>query len=116
MGSHGAFNIVYIKPNIDDKTVTLNTRVLTNMNADFDGDQINIYRPFGAYIEYIFRQLSSIYLYIDTRTGKVNKGMLPRKDEIAIINELFSLPDKQPIREDGQPDRNVKVAHSGIIE
>jgi DNA-directed RNA polymerase beta' subunit len=116
MGSHGAFNIVYIKPNIDDKTVTLNTRVLTNMNADFDGDQINIYRPFGAYIEYIFRQLSSIYLYIDTRTGKVNKGMLPRKDEIAIINELFSLPDKQPIREDGQPDRSVKVAHSGIIE
>lgn len=116
MGSHGAFNIVYIKPNIDDKTVTLNTRVLTNMNADFDGDQINIYRPFGASIEYIFRQLSSIYLYIDTRTGKVNKGMLPRKDEIAIINELFSLSDKQPIREDGQPDSSIKVAHSGIIE
>lgn len=116
MGSHGAYNIVYIKPNIDDKTITLNTRVLTNMNADFDGDQINIYRPFGASIEYIFRQLSSIYLYIDTRTGKVNKGMLPRKDEIAIINELFSLPDKQPIREDGQPDHSVKVAHSGIIE
>ena len=116
MGSHGTFNIVYIKPNIDDKTVTLNTRVLTNMNADFDGDQINIYRPFGASIEYIFRQLSSIYLYIDTRTGKVNKGMLPRKDEIAIINELFSLPDKQPIREDGQPDSSIEVAHSGIIE
>ncbi len=115
MGSHGSFNIVYIKPNIDDKTVTLNTRVLTNMNADFDGDQINIYRPFGASIEYIFRQLSSIYLYMDTRTGKVNKGMLPRKDEIAIINELFTLPDKQPIREDGQPDSSVKVAHSGII-
>ena len=115
MGSHGSFNIVYIKPNIDDKTVTLNTRVLTNMNADFDGDQINIYRPFGASIEYIFRQLSSIYLYMDTRTGKVNKGMLPRKDEIAIINELFTLPDKQPIREDGQPDNSVEVAHSGII-
>ena len=115
MGSHGSFNIVYIKPNIDDKTVTLNTRVLTNMNADFDGDQINIYRPFGASIEYIFRQLSSIYLYMDTRTGKVNKGMLPRKDEIAIINELFTLPDKQPIREDGQPDSSVEVAHSGII-
>ena len=116
MGSHGSFNIVYIKPNIDDKTVTLNTRVLTNMNADFDGDQINIYRPFGASIEYIFRQLSSIYLYIDTRTGKVNKGMLPRKDEIAIINELFSLPDKQPIREDGQPDTSVEVSINGIIE
>ena len=116
MGSHGAYNIVYIKPNIDDKTITLNTRVLTNMNADFDGDQINIYRPFGASIEYIFRQLSSLYLYIDVRTGKVNKGMLPRKDEIAIINELFTLPDKQPIREDGQPDTSVKVAHSGIIE
>ena len=116
MGSHGSFNIVYIKPNIDDKTVTLNTRVLTNMNADFDGDQINIYRPFGASIEYIFRQLSSIYLYIDTRTGKVNKGMLPRKDEIAIINELFTLSDKQPIREDGQPDNTVEVAKCGIIE
>lgn len=116
MGSHGAFNIAYIKPNIDDKTVTLNTRVLTNMNADFDGDQINIYRPFGASIEYIFRQLSSVYLYIDTRTGKVNKGMLPRKDEIAIINELFTLSDKQPIREDGQPDTSVEVANCGIIE
>ena len=116
MGSHGAFNIAYIKPNIDDKTVTLNTRVLTNMNADFDGDQINIYRPFGASIEYIFRQLSSVYLYIDTRTGKVNKGMLPRKDEIAIINELFTLSDKQPIREDGQPDTSVEVAKCGIIE
>jgi len=116
MGSHGAFNIAYIKPNIDDKTVTLNTRVLTNMNADFDGDQINIYRPFGASIEYIFRQLSSVYLYIDTRTGKVNKGMLPRKDEIAIINELFTLSDKQPIREDGQPDSSVEVAQCGIIE
>ena len=42
--------------------------------------------------------------------------MLPRKDEIAIINELFSLSDKQPIREDGQPDSSIKVAHSGIIE
>jgi hypothetical protein len=115
MGSHGAFNIAYIKPNIDDKTVTLNTRVLTNMNADFDGDQINIYRPFGASIEYIFRQLSSAYLYIDTRTGKVNKGMLPRKDEIAIINELFTLSDKQPIREDGQPDSSIEVAKCGII-
>jgi hypothetical protein len=56
-----------------------------------------------------------VYLYIDTRTGKVNKGMLPRKDEIAIINELFTLSDKQPIREDGQPDDTIQVAHSGVI-
>ena len=36
-----AMKIARIKPNINDKTIRLNTAVIHTMAADFDGDKIN---------------------------------------------------------------------------
>ena len=104
-GSHNEFIIKGIKKSISDKTVTINTRILTTMNADFDGDQINIYRILGGYIKDFHQALDPIVNhYIDGRTGYVNKALLPSKDEIAVANEIFTLPDKIPLGTNGLPD------------
>lgn len=117
VGSHGNFRIVAIKSNIDDKTLTINTRVLATMNADFDGDQVNIYRPMGASIRAIGTALDPItQYYIDGRTGYVNNAMLPAKDEVAVINELFTLTDKKPLTIEGLPDDSYETAQNYIIE
>jgi hypothetical protein len=41
----GSFNtaiVAGIKPDINDKTMTINTRIIKTMNADFDGDALNL--------------------------------------------------------------------------
>ena len=117
VGSHGGFKVAYIKPNIEDKTLTINTRVLATMNADFDGDQVNIYRILGAQIPKIIKALDpKTQLYIDGRTGYANSAMLPSKDEIAVINELFTLTDKQPLMNNGLPDTTYKIAKNYVID
>lgn len=117
VGSHGGFKIAYIKPNINDKTLTINTRVLTTMNADFDGDQVNIYRPLGCQVKTIINALDPKYqYYIDGRTGYANNAMLPAKDEIAVANELFSLTDKCPLNNDGLPDKTYMPAVNKICD
>ena len=42
--------------------------------------------------------------------------MLPSKDEIAVINELFTLTDKQPLMNNGLPDTTYKIAKNYIID
>ena len=39
--------IARIKSNINDKTIRLNTSVIRTMAADFDGDQVNVFRIIG---------------------------------------------------------------------
>lgn len=104
-GSHNQFLIHSIKDSIYNKTISINTRILKTMNADFDGDQVNVYRIMGAYIKDIDYRLNPIVNhYIDGRTGYVNKAMLPAKDEVAVINEIFSLPDRVPLANSGLID------------
>ena len=46
-GSFLAMKIKHVKNDIYDKTLRLNTRVIKTMAADFDGDQINVFRIIG---------------------------------------------------------------------
>lgn len=82
-GSFLALRIVFVKPDIDDRTLTVNKRILTVMNADFDGDQENIYRVFGDYLNNIVeRQMNpKLILFIDKRNGRLNRSLMPTKDE-----------------------------------
>ena len=83
----GSFMYVKIHdviPNIDNKTMRLNTRVIRVMAADFDGDQLNIFRVIGKDLNRRFsRTMDPRYnLYIDRINGRVNHDMLPLKDEV----------------------------------
>ena len=83
----GSFMYVKIHdviPNIDNKTMRLNTRVIRVMAADFDGDQLNIFRIIGKDLNRRFaRTMDPRYnLYIDRINGRVNRDMLPLKDEV----------------------------------
>ena len=83
----GSFMYVKIHdviPNIDNKTMRLNTRVIRVMAADFDGDQLNIFRVIGKDLNRRFsRTMDPRYnLYIDRINGRVNRDMLPLKDEV----------------------------------
>lgn len=96
--NHGSFNsgiVKSVKDSIDDKTLTINTRIISTMGADFDGDQLNLFRMYGPTAKIIGSRLDPIANhYIDGRNGRVNTRMIPMKDEIAIANEIFSTPDK----------------------
>ncbi len=83
-GSFMYVKIHSVIPDISNKTIRLNTRVIKTMAADFDGDQINIYRVIGLDMnKRIARELDPRYnLYIDRINGRVNRDMMPMKDEV----------------------------------
>ena len=91
-GSFITTKIVKIKPYINDKTLTLNTRVIKTLNADFDGDQINIFRIFGEYIggKFEANMLPSANLYVDRINGHLNKDMCNSKDEVALYVDFMT--------------------------
>jgi DNA-directed RNA polymerase beta' subunit len=83
-GSFLAMNVAGVKQNINDKTMTINTRVIKTMNADFDGDMLNIFRIVGADLGKKFKKnMNPRYnLYINRLNGKVNPALMPMKDEL----------------------------------
>ena len=82
-GSFMMMKIARIKPNINDKTIRLNTSVIRTMAADFDGDQINVFRIIGEDLSKRFtKNMNPRYnMYIDHINGKVNRDFSPMKDE-----------------------------------
>ena len=85
--NYGSFLYVKIHkviPDINNKSMRLNTRVIKTMGADFDGDQLNIYRVIGRGFNKKFaRTYDPRYnLYISRINGRVNRDMMPLKDEI----------------------------------
>lgn len=86
----GAFlycKIVRVKPSVSDKTMTINTRIIKTLNADFDGDVLNIFRIPGADLGNKFaKNMDPTYnLYINRINGRVNPNMMPLKDEVIIF-------------------------------
>jgi len=83
-GSFMFMRIVKVKPNIDDKTLTIPSNCLKPMNADFDGDILNIFRIFGSHFAKEFsKNMNPRYnLYIDKMNGRVNPDTMPIKDEV----------------------------------
>ncbi len=76
--------IVKVKPSINDKTLTLPSNCLTSMNADFDGDILNMFRIFGSEFSKKFaKNMNPRYnLYISKMNGRVNRDTMPIKDEV----------------------------------
>ena len=82
-GSFLALKIVKVKPDMGDKTLTLNRRVLQTMGADFDGDQLNIFRIIGMDLSsrFVKNMDPTLNLFINRIDGRLNTAMTPAKDE-----------------------------------
>lgn len=83
--NYGSFiftKIVSVKKDYTDKTLTLPVQVLTPMNADFDGDIINVFRIIGDDMARRFnKNLNPRYnLFISRMDGRVNPEVMPLKD------------------------------------
>ena len=81
-GSFLSLRVKHVKSDIGDRTLTVNKRILIVMAADFDGDQENMFRTFGTVSEVTNRQMNPKYiLFIDKRNGRLNRSLMPTKDE-----------------------------------
>ncbi len=83
-GSFLCMKVKSVKADINEKTMRINTRVIQVMAADFDGDQLNVFRIIGMDLGRKFaKTMNPRYnLYIDRVNGRVNKDMMPLKDEV----------------------------------
>lgn len=83
-GSFMTMHVRSVKRDINDKTMRLNTRVIKTMGADFDGDQLNVYRIFSKKLADELDKCMDpkTNMYRTYVNNKVNKDMLPIKDEI----------------------------------
>lgn len=94
--NYGSFMMVTVrsvKHNFDDKAVTLSTAIISLLNADFDGDQINLFRIIGLDLGKRFaRALNPRYnMYINRMNSRMDPKMLPIKDEIAAFWALNNI-------------------------
>lgn len=82
-GSFLMLKIVKVKPDMGDKTLTLNRRVLQTMGADFDGDQVNIFRIIGMDLSsrFVKNMDPTLNLFINRIDGRLNTALTPAKDE-----------------------------------
>lgn len=81
-GSFMYVNIANVKKNFSDKTLTISGHDLVPMNADFDGDILNVFRIIGEDMAKRFsKNLNPRYnLFVSRMDGRVNKEMMPMKD------------------------------------
>lgn len=82
-----------IKHNFEDKAVTLATAIIKLMGADFDGDQVNLFRIFGLDLGKHFSAALNpmTNFYIDRMTGRIDMNMMPIKDETAAFWALNNI-------------------------
>lgn len=83
-GSFISVRVGRVKPGLNDKTLGVSPQVIIPMNADFDGDVLNVYRIVGADMaKDISKNLRpSTNLFVSRMTGKANTETLPNKEEI----------------------------------
>lgn len=71
-----------IKPHVDDFTLSIPLSIISGMNADFDGDILNIIALVGPVMEELFKKFSPIErMTINRDTGLVNDYMTLHKDQ-----------------------------------
>jgi hypothetical protein len=101
-GSFLTVKIASINPNITDKTMTINTRIIKTMGADFDGDQLNVFRIIGAQLGTRFEiNMNPKYnLYISKTNGRVNGAMMPTKNETVGFFQFNNLFTNTPTLDD----------------
>lgn len=89
-GSFQYVRIVDVKKDINDKTLTIPVIDIGPFNADFDGDVLNIFRIIGIDMQKRFAaNLNPRYnLFISRMDGKVNKEMIPVKDQLVAFYQF----------------------------
>ena len=92
-GSFLMMRVAHITNDIKNKTLTIPSNVLTPLNADFDGDVLNIFRIIGEHFNKEFSKcLNPRYnLYISRINGKINMECVPFKDEAAAFYQFNNL-------------------------
>jgi hypothetical protein len=92
-GSFMTCKVARCKKNFEDKAVTLSTAIIQLMGADFDGDQINLFRVFGLDLgkRFALNNNPRTSHYISRMDGRVNTKMLPIKDELAAFWALNNI-------------------------
>lgn len=66
-------NIRQVKPDINDYTLSVPLAILPGLNADFDGDELNIIGLLDRSISYMFRKFDPVErMIIDRDSGKLN--------------------------------------------
>ena len=88
--NHGSFlqmHVVYVTPDMDNKTLIIPTSVIADQNADFDGDMENIFRLVGADLTEAFgKNMNPRFGHAISRiNGRVNPGSMPIKDECTLF-------------------------------
>lgn len=96
MINQGSAQLVYVRDVtnfIGDKTMVLSTTFERSLNADHDGDLMNVYRIIGEYFTKEFAKcLNPRYnLYISRIDGHINDESVPFKDEISAFYQFNNL-------------------------
>ena len=92
-GSFLMMKVVRITDDIKNKTLVIPSNILKPLNADFDGDVLNVFRIIGEYFSKEFSKcLNPRYnLYIDRTNGKINMECVPFKDEVAAFYQFNNI-------------------------
>lgn len=88
--NHGSFltmHVVYVSPDMDNKTLVIPTCIITGQNADFDGDMENIFRIVGLSLSKKFaKTMNPRFSHAISRiNGEVNPSAMPIKDECTLF-------------------------------
>ena len=80
IGSIFQLNVAAVKDDFDDLTISVSNNILTNLNADFDGDVLNIFALLTTEQKHYFESLKPSKLIIDKNNGKFDRGLSISKD------------------------------------
>lgn len=76
-----------IKTDMYDTTLSVNLSILPGLNADFDGDQLNITYLFDKNIKKMFLNFDPLNsMIVDKSTGKLNPYFAVQKQQLLAIN------------------------------
>lgn len=80
IGSIICLNIHSVKANIHDLTLSVSNSILAPLNADYDGDVLNIAALLSEEQKYYFKNLAPSKLVINKNNGKFERGFSLAKD------------------------------------
>lgn len=80
IGSILMLNVAAVKSDFSDLTISVSNNILTNLNADYDGDVLNIFALLTQDQKEYFKTLKPSNLIIDKNNGKFDRGFSLSKD------------------------------------
>lgn len=80
IGSILELNVSEVKSDFTDLTISVSNNVLTNLNADYDGDVLNIFALLTQDQKHYFESLKPSNLIIDKNNGTFDRGFSISKD------------------------------------